>query len=228
MSDEPIPLATPGHAPETPVAPGRRILVHIPVIHSAQDLGSFAQGARERLSSLVGPDAAKKRIAAIDAWWRELAHQVEGLPLDWNKTRLYQDGLPVCAHELAIVTELAHKGNPNHRILLSLTERGAILMGTEDAALVLREYRRIQALVLAERAGKKDAPELRAEGDAIQKARDEFIAARIDSTLQAGESGILFIGLSHRVAELLSDKLEVRPLLLRLPGEVSVRPTSKG
>ncbi len=207
---------------------GRRTLIHVPIVHSAQDLGSFAQGARDRMSAVLGHDAAKRRAAAIDAWWRELRRRVTTLPLVWEQTRLYQDGLPICEHELAIVSELAHKGNPNHALLLSLTERGATLMGTEDAALVLREYRRIQALVQAEAAGTKDAPALRAEGDALLRARDEFIASRIDSTLREGESGILFIGLSHRVAELLQDKLEIQPLHLPLPGEATARPKGRG
>lgn len=214
-------------APEA-TGSGRRVLVHVPVIHSAEDLGSFAQGARDRMSALIGREAAAKRAAAIQAWWRELGEQVTGLPLDWEKTRLYQDGLPVCEHELAIVTELSHKGNPNHQILLALVTKGATLMGTEDAALVLREYRRIQALVAAERAGKKDVPALRAEGDEILKARDAFIAARIDSTLRAGESGVLFIGLSHGVAELLKEKMDVRSLLLRLPGEAAAGSRVRG
>lgn len=213
---------------ETAPSPGRRVLVHVPVIHSAEDLGSFAQGARERLSAILGKEAVARRIAAIATWWRDLEKRVSSLPLEWEKTRLYQDGLPVCEHELAIVTELSHKGNPNHALLLSLVERGATLMGTEDASLVLQEYRRIQSLVQAERAGKKDAPALRAEGETILKARDAFIAARIDSTLREGEAGILFIGLSHKVAELLHDKMEVQPLVLNVPVEASSRLKGRG
>ena len=85
----------------TPAA-GRRILFHVPVVHSAEDLGSLAQGAKERLTALIGREAATRRIAAIAGWWRELDRHVSGLPIDWERTRLYQDGLPVCQHELAI------------------------------------------------------------------------------------------------------------------------------
>lgn len=192
--------------------PSGRLLVHVPVVHSAADLGSLAHGARERLARAIGKDAADRRIAAVHAWWRELGERIDALTLDWKKTRLYQDGLPVCEHEMAIVTELAHKGNPNHAILLALVARGATLMGTEDAALIVAEYRRFQKLVQAEKAGTKDAPELRAEGEQLLRARDAFIAARVDATLRPGESGVLFLGAAHRVAALLADKMVVQLL----------------
>lgn len=211
----------------TPAA-GRRILFHVPVVHSAEDLGSLAQGAKERLTAVIGREAATRRIAAIAGWWRELDRHVSGLPIDWERTRLYQDGLPVCQHELAIVTELARRGNPNHALLLSLVERGATLMGTEDAALVVRDYRRIQWLAEAARAGASDAPGLRAEGEEILRERDAFMAARIDATLGEGESGVLFVGRSHRVDELLRDRMEVRPVALRLPPGAEAWPKGNG
>lgn len=210
--------ATGAGAPVDSQAPSStRLLVYIPVVHSAADLGSLAQGARERLAQVIGKAAVEQRIAAIHAWWRELGRRVDALPIDWTRARLYQDGLPVCEHEMAIVTELAHKGNPNHAILLSLVSRGATLMGTEDAALVVQEYRRFQKLVQAEKAGVKDAADLRAEGESLLKARDAFIAGRVDATLLPGESGVLFIGAAHRVAELLTDKMVVKPIDLRPP-----------
>lgn len=211
------PVGPAGADPDKHASSADRVLVYIPVIHSAADLGSLAQGARERLAQVIGRAAADQRIAAIQGWWRELGRRLDSLPVDWNRTRLYQDGLPVCEHEMAIVTELAHKGNPNHAILLALVSRGATLMGTEDAALVVQEYRRFQKLVQAEKAGVSDAAALRAEGERLLRARDEYIAARVDATLLPEESGVLFIGAAHRVAELLAGKMIVKPFDLRPP-----------
>ncbi len=59
--------------------------------------------------------------------------------------------------------------------------------------------------------------ELKREGETLLHERDVFIAERIDATLREGETGILFLGLLHRVDELLDGKLEVRQLIHSLP-----------
>ena len=195
----------------------RRILFHVPIVHTAEDLGSMAEETRNRLSKALGAEAVARRTATIVAFWSALEGRICALPLAWDRTRLYQDGLPVGGHELAIVKELAEKGNRNHALLLSLVGRGATLMGTEDPTLLLREYRRIQRLVQLTAVGAHDALELRNEGDALLRERDEFIANRIDSTLREGESGILFVGLLHRVDELLRGKVELHSFKDSLP-----------
>jgi hypothetical protein len=55
-----------------------------------------------------------------------------------------------------------------------------------------------------------------AQADLLQR-RDQFIAGRISATLGAGETGILFIGLIHRVDESLPEDIEVVPLISLLP-----------
>lgn len=213
---------------EHPAETTARSLTVVPVIHSEQDLGSFAEETRIRMAAALGPAAAAQRAAAISSWWSGLSACVSQLPLDWHHTRLYQDGLPVCEHELVIVKELAHKGNPNHMLLLSLVERGATLMGTEDAALIVREYRRIQRLVQGMRAGDKDVEEVRREGESLLQERDAFIASRIDRTLQAGESAVLFIGVLHRVEPHLRGRMNVRPLHYKLPAGADLSRKGKG
>ena len=42
--------------------------------------------------------------------------------------------------------------------------------------------------------------------------RDRFIAQRIDKTLQAGETGILFLGALHHAAAMLPDTIQVMSL----------------
>ena len=143
------------------------------------------------------------------------------LPLEWPRARLYQDGLPVCGHEAEIVRDLARQGSRNHQILLEAMARGATLMGTESAPLIVAEYRRVQKLIEASRLMESEsdaaALELRAEGERLLRERDAFMADRIDSTLQEGETGLLFIGLLHRVDELLGDGFEVRHVIHSLP-----------
>jgi hypothetical protein len=133
------------------------------------------------------------------------------LTLTYAQTRLYQDGLPVCGKELSIVTELAKKGSPNHQILVHLIEKGATIMGTESAELLIEEYHLIKRIL--ETGDVKDAIAIeirqKAASDLLLKKRDEFIAARIDETLQEGETGVLFLGLLHNPAVLLPEDIHV-------------------
>jgi len=55
------------------------------------------------------------------------------------------------------------------------------------------------------------------EGEALLSKRDAFVAKRIDESLAEGENGVLFLGLAHRVDELLEGKFEVRHLIHSLP-----------
>ena len=56
---------------------------------------------------------------------------------------------PFAGGKLEIVKELAKAGSRNHRLLLRLQERGAILMGTESADLLVREYKLVKEIVAA-------------------------------------------------------------------------------
>ena len=133
------------------------------------------------------------------------------LTLSYAQTRVYQDGLPVCGKESDIVTELAKKGSPNHQILVRLMEKGATVMGTESAELLIEEYHLIKRIL--ETGDVKDAIAIeirqKAASDLLLKKRDEFIATRIDHTLQAGETGVLFLGMLHNPAVLLPAGIKV-------------------
>jgi hypothetical protein len=197
-----------------------RTLIYAPIVHSEADLGSVGGEVRQRYQDAFGHAAWEKRFSSVDAMWEGLGNKLLALPLDWGRTRLYQDGLPVCGREAEIVRDLARQGSRNHQLLLELMSRGAILTGTESAPLIVAEYRRIQKLIEASRMMEDSdavALELRAEGERLLRERDAFIAARIDSTLREGESGVLFVGLLHRVDELLGDGFDVQQVIHSLP-----------
>ncbi len=196
-----------------------RALIYVPIVHSEVDLGSMAEEVRRRFQEAFGADEWARRFASVEAMWDGLRTKLCALPVDWSRTRLYQDGLPVCDREHEIVRELAAKGSRNHQLLVELMGRGATLVGTESPELMVKEYRRVQRLVHASRESAEDeaGEELKREGESILRERDAFIAARIDSTLREGETGILFLGLLHRVDELLGDAFEVRHMIHSLP-----------
>lgn len=196
-----------------------RVLIYVPIVHSEVELGSMAGEARRRFEEIFGTAAWERRFASVDAMWEGLQTKLRALPIAWRSTRLYQDGLPVCNHERKIVRDLAANGSRNHQLLAELMERGATLMGTENPELMVKEYRRVQNLVKAsqERAPDAVVEELRNEGETLLGERDAYVAHRIATTLQDGETGILFIGLLHRVDEFLDGKFEVRHLIHNLP-----------
>lgn len=196
-----------------------RTLIYAPIIHSEADLGSVGGEVRQRFQDAFGRGAWERRFSSVDAMWEGLGKKLLALPLSWERTRLYQDGLPVCGREAEIVRDLARQGSRNHQLVLELMSRGAILTGTESAPLIVAEYRRIQKLIEASRLEDSDAValELKAEGERLLRERDAFIAARIDATLQEDETGLLFVGLLHRVDELLGDGFEVQQVIHSLP-----------
>jgi hypothetical protein len=197
-----------------------RALIYVPILHSEADLGRMAEEVRQKFTEAFGAGAWDERRSAVDAMWEGLRARLLALPLAWQAVRLYQDGLPVCGHELQIVRDVAAAGSRNHRLLLELMERGATLMGTEDPALLIREYRRVQEIVAAARAGLDDpagAAAREREGQAILDERDAFMARRIDATLGEGETGIVFLGLLHRLDELMTGDFEVHHIIHVLP-----------
>jgi len=182
-----------------------RRLLHIPILHTAADLGSLAESVKAQYARILGPAGWTWRQQTVEQLWRAIRGRIEALGLDYAKTRVYQDGLPVCGFELQIVQELAKAGSSNHQLLLDLVDRGATLMGTEDPQLLVREYQLHQPHGPSTGDRPPSAvvgPEERqaeAEARRILRARDQFIVKRIDATLERGETGLLFLGAAHRL-----------------------------
>ena len=191
-----------------------RVLVHIPVVHSQADLGSYAARARRAYLGQKGAKAWLESRRAIDEVWNDLEKRISSLDLKGCRLRLYQDALPVCGREIDIVRDLAASGMANYRILLELMERGAVLEGTESPELLLRERDLLNTdKGAAGSAGSPKSGEARREAAAeLLRLRDRFIAGRIDETLRSGETGMLFIGALHHVADFLPPAIKIMDL----------------
>ncbi len=187
----------------------RRRLLHIPIIHTHADLGSLAQAVRALTARKHGDDARRKIASVIDELWDTVEQAIETLSLPHRSVRLYQDALPVCGRELAIATDLAQGGSRNHQLLLRLVERGATLMGTEAPELLIEEYQLTRCLLAGAEIQAADRHRLTELSQSILERRDRAIAARIDETLGAGETGILFVGMLHAVTPLLPADIRV-------------------
>ena len=159
----------------------------------------------------LGRAAWERHTRAVEATWQTIRERLAALRLDYRRVRLYQDGLPDCGREAAIVEELALAGSLNHQLLLDLMKQGAALTGTESPQLLLDEYeltRRELASLKARRAAPL-AARVRRLGDQMLERRDRSIAERIGATLAPGETGIVFLGMLHSLDGRLPRDIEL-------------------
>ncbi len=194
-----------------------RTLLKIPIIHTAQDMGSLRDQTEQAYLDRFGHEKWLAHLKSIDEIWDGISQSIISLELPCTAVRLYQDGLPVCAKEAEIVRDVARQGSKNHRLLLDLMAQGARLMGTEDANLLLREYQLHQPRPA--QPGANDEQLLRAQGRELLLLRDRFMAQRINETLLTNEIGLLFLGLAHDIEPLLNPDILVRNLLPGLSGQ---------
>jgi hypothetical protein len=187
----------------------RRLIV-VPIVHTAADLGSLAGPLRERYLRALGPSAWQQHERAVERLWNTIGQRIDSLHLDYRTVVIYQDGLPVCEHELEIVQELASAGSRNHQLVLEMIGQGAVLTGTEDPQLLIREYHLQQRQLQPSGAG-VPAP-LPAEAAEVLQLRDRFIATRIADTLGEGKTGLLFLGAAHQVCATWPCDLKVETL----------------
>lgn len=196
-----------------------RTLIYIPIIHTQADMGALARSVRRVTVQKLGRRAWKRNVDVIGQMWAEICRTVEGWELPWENVRLYQDGLPRCGREAEIVTELAGAGSPNHQLLLSLMKRGATLMGTESPDLLLEEYKLVQQILAAkdpEGAARVEARHA-ARSRSLLAQRDQYVAGRINESLRAGETGILFLGMLHSLDSRLAEDIRVTYPIRRPP-----------
>jgi hypothetical protein len=186
----------------------KRILVYIPIIHTAADMGTLAPSIRGKKLSMLGRRGLARNAAMVEKMWQEIEGVASRLPVVPGTVRIYQDGLPICRHEQEIVLELAGSGSRNHRLLLELQSRGARVMGTESPELLVEEYQLAKAS-LASGVTAEDDSRQRQLRDTVLDKRDRFIADRINVTLGDGETGILFLGMLHSLAQFLDSDIRV-------------------
>ena len=159
----------------------------------------------------IGPQKWKKRVETIEATWQTIQTELDGLGLNYREVRLYQDGLPNCGREIEIVEEMARTGSKNHRILLEMIEKGAVLTGTESPELLMEEYELVRKVLRALESGDKETLAERPGTDAkaLLHKRDRYIADRIDKTLKTGETGLIFLGVLHSLEGLLCADIHI-------------------
>ena len=193
----------------------QRILILIPIVHTEVDLGTLGESVRISSENVRGAEYWTKHAQTVDDIWNAIRKWILSLSLTYSKVRLYQDGLPICGHEHQIVKDVAEMGSKNHSLLIELMDKGASLIGTENAVHLLEEYQYQQKEVGKDEISDLDMTHHQADqSKRLLIQRDIFIANRINATLLAGETGVLFIGVAHNVDPYLVSDIFVR----RMPG----------
>jgi hypothetical protein len=197
----------------------KRTLIHLPIIHTTQDMGNLGDSIHQAAASAFGSRSTIRKDRFVDKIWTAVERTVDSMDLSSHKVRLYQDGLPICGREMEIVADLAEAGSRNHRLLMRMIHSGAVLMGTESPELLLEEYHLIKQAVSGWNTAKgaKGSLERPKMAERLLKRRDQFIAQRIDDTLEPGETGVLFLGMLHALDEYMNPNIRVvRPLAVFL------------
>lgn len=174
------------------------------------DMGSLTSDLEAQARAGLEEELWQKHKEATASFWDSIAGFFDAL--DVRGFKVYQDGLVADGEVgLNIVKEAITQGSKNYQIVGKLLERGAVLVKTEDAAMMKQEYAYIVKMAGAKSLREKEAWALRyklAQGKLLQQ-RDDFIAKRIRDTLSDGETGILFIGANHDVLSRLPNDFEL-------------------
>lgn len=199
--------ATANNPPES----NERTLIYIPIIHTQADMGALSQAIQRLKVKELGRRGWERNVQLVNKLWAQIERAIKGLALPYERVRLYQDGLPVCGRELEIVTELARAGSRNHGLLHRLRERGARIMGTESSELLVEEYELVKEDFASGKPGfaTRAEPRRKALRGSLLKRRDEYIARRINETLQAGETGLIFLGMLHSLGSWLDTDIRL-------------------
>jgi len=203
-----------------------RKLKYVPIIHTGVEMGSMYGILKAEYTKRYGKQEWEEHNKIIEDFWQGVRNKIFDLDLDYHNTRLYQDGLPVCGKEMDLVQELVKMGSRNHQILMELIQLGVKLEGTEDPKLLLEEYTYLKNASADLDKPKKKRRYQRLAQSILQK-RDSYIAQRIDRTLMEGETGLLFIGIIHRVNEKLPKDIEIDYVIYRLPFKEGFFPYEK-
>ncbi|MBU4491643.1 MAG: hypothetical protein KKD69_04180 [Euryarchaeota archaeon] len=182
-------------------------------------MGTMSNSLKQEYVKKYGEEKWHQHVHGINEMWDGLKSRINSLKLDWTKVRVYQDGLPVCGKEKEIIEDLAAKKSKNHELVQWLVKMGAKIEGTEDAAFLLEEYKHVKKIAVARTNEERNQAVKDYEAIAVDVLikRDEFIRKRIEETLKDGETGILFMGLLHKVDEDLAEDIRVSYLIHRLP-----------
>jgi hypothetical protein len=182
-----------------------RALILLPIIHSPTDLGTLSAAAESSRNDAQ----TLQYLDAVEHFWTVVDGVIEGMNLNYEQLKVYQDSLPVCNIVDRIVADVAASGSRNYALLEMLQQKGATLMGTESPDL-LEQEKALMTDVLQSAEHSKESAE---KAQDLLSRRDNFIGQRINESLADEEMGLIFVGLMHDIEpHLSSDIVVIKPL----------------
>lgn len=188
-----------------------RTLLYVPIIHTSADLGSLAAAVNRRGIAGLGEDLWTRHRLTVEGFWRVVTGWCDSI--DVAGMQLYQDGMITDGEVGQKIVEAGVKaGSQNYELVDSLLRRGAVLVKTEDFALVKQERDCLLAMTQAKSTTRKLIAFLKYKfvKNRLLAQRDRFIAEQIAQTLPENRTGILFIGAYHAIRPNLPADIQVR------------------
>lgn len=190
-----------------------RTLIYVPIIHTDADMGSVGAAIEKQSSAYIGSERWLKHKQMVGKFWGNVTAYFAAY--DAANLKIFQDGLPAGGElGMKIVLKAAGQGSLNYRIILDLLNRGAVLCQTEDPGLLRTEYELLNSLVQPAGHPKKQIsrPQHKSRLERLMIERDKFVAGSIDTSLNEGETGVLFMGSFHDVLKRLPAGIQVKQL----------------
>ena len=190
-----------------------RTLIYVPVIHTSADLGSLAGDVTKRGIADLGEDVWKGHLRTVEVFWDVITDYFTSI--DVSGMKIYQDGM-VAEGEIGekIVEEGLNLGSRNYQLVSRLLKSGAILVKTENFNLVKIERDGLVKIMQAKTVVEKllGFIKYKLTKNILLNKRDEYIAQRIDETLDKGQTGILFIGAYHNIKRRLPRNIQIKEI----------------
>lgn len=196
-------------------------LIYVPILHTQCEAIAISTAIKDTALACEGMETVSpaEHQESIMDMWSGISRKISETDIPCRSFRIYQDSLPVCGKERYIVEMLAGKNSLNHRLILELLDKGARLEGTEDSDLLVKECDFLNELLGG--AGLKDTPaalaEYKVKSSRLMEKRDAFISDRIRSTIQPGETPLVFMGVRHTLERLLGPYFIMNYIIYRLP-----------
>lgn len=187
-----------------------RKLYFVPILHASADMGSLGAALDDMSRVELGSRVWQKHNEVVSAFWDAIARFFDAV--DAVGFKIYQDGMVADgALGFKIIKEGTARGSKNYEIIGKLLERGAVLVKTEDLALLKQEHTYITKIASSKSQKEKElwAFRYKVAQSKLLRERDDFIAQRIKGTLGEGETGALFIGASHDILSRLPRDIRV-------------------
>ena len=164
-----------------------RILVQIPLVHVSFDAFREDGSFEAFFGKNPDPDLVRRIEGGNTAYWDEVDRWLEGESFD----KVYQEASVVESSAQEFLEGFGkYRGRDrNANAFFRLVERGVTFVTTEST------YKRNES----------NRRRIFEEGDGLEPI-DSYIASRINDTLCSGEKGVLFLGLDHKVDQILNER----------------------